>query len=500
MLSIYIDGFLSTITDPFTLLLVFVGTFMGLIFGSLPGLTASMGIALLIPMTFTLDPIPAIGMMLGCYVGGIAGGAVAAILINIPGTPSSVVTTLDGYPMAQNGQGAQALGWAVFSSGFGGIISWLVLVLAAPSLASLCTSFSSPEYAALALFGLTIIAAVSGKNLVKGLLAGMLGLTLSFVGVDPIWGEMRFTFSNINLMSGISLMPALIGFYSIPQILTSCLDDTVVDTSGINVKIKDFVPSPKALWQSKVNIVRSSLIGTAIGIIPAAGANIAAFLAYDQAKRFSKDPDSFGKGNHNGIIASEAANNGVCGGAMIPLMTIGIPGDAVTAVLLGGLTIQGLNTGTVLFTNNLDVVIGMFTTMLIATIFMVVIQIFGIKLFVKVLSVPTNYLNAILVVLSLIGSFALRNNFFDVIITIALGLLGYVMTRGGFPMAPTVLGLVLGVMFEREVRMALRSSHNDWSIFLTRPVACAFVLISAFFIIKAIYDSYKNYKAEKVAK
>lgn len=214
-------GVTATITDPLTLLLVFVGTFMGLIFGSLPGLTASMGIALLIPITFTLEPVPAIGMMLGCYVGGIAGGAVAAILLNIPGTPSSVVTTLDGYPMARQGRAAEALGWAVFASGFGGIISWLILVIAAPSLAVLCTSFSAPEYAALALFGLTIIAAVSGKNLAKGLIAGCIGLTLSFVGVDPIWGELRFTFHNINLMSGINLLPAMIGFYSIPQILES---------------------------------------------------------------------------------------------------------------------------------------------------------------------------------------------------------------------------------------------------------------------------------------
>ncbi|MCI8649659.1 MAG: C4-dicarboxylate ABC transporter permease [Anaerotruncus sp.] len=495
-------GVTATITDPLTLLLVFVGTFMGLIFGSLPGLTASMGIALLIPITFTLEPVPAIGMMLGCYVGGIAGGAVAAILLNIPGTPSSVVTTLDGYPMARQGRAAEALGWAVFASGFGGIISWLILVIAAPSLAVLCTSFSAPEYAALALFGLTIIAAVSGKNLAKGLIAGCIGLTLSFVGVDPIWGELRFTFHNINLMSGINLLPAMIGFYSIPQILESCTEPNQVDTSGVHLKLKNFVPPMKEFFGSIGNIVRSSLIGTAIGIIPAAGANIAAFLAYDQAKRFSKDPDSFGKGNYNGIIASEASNNGVCGGAMVPLMTLGIPGDAVTAVLLGGLMIQGLTPGSLLFKEHMDVVIGIFTTMFIATILMVLIQMVGMRLFVQVLNVPTNYLNAALVVLSLVGSYALRNNVFDVGITVVLGLLAYVMTRGGFPMAPCVLGLVLGTMFEREMRLALRSSHNDWSIFFTRPVACAFVIISFLFAANSLYKAYqekKKAKAEQAA-
>lgn len=501
MANIYIQGILNTITDPLTLVMVFVGTFMGLIFGSLPGLTASMGIALLIPLTFTMDPVPAIGVMLGCYVGGMAGGAVPAVLLNIPGTPSAVVTCTDGYPMAKQGKAAQALGWAVIASGFGSIISWAILVLAAPSLASLCTSFSSPEYAALALFGLTIIAAVSGKNLVKGLIAGCLGLVLSFVGVDPIWGSLRFTFGNINLMSRINLLPALIGFYSIPQILSSVADDPdqAKDRKVTDLSLKNFIPKPKEMWAAKVNILRSSLIGTAIGIIPAAGANIAAFLAYDQAKRFSKEPDTFGKGNYNGIIASEASNNGVCGGALVPLLTLGIPGDAVTSVLIGGLMIQGLTPGSLLFKEHMDVVIGMFTTLFIATILMVLIQLVGMKLFVQVLAVPTNYLNAALVILSLVGSFALRNNIFDVGVTIVLGLLGYLMTRGGFPMAPAVLGLVLGVMFEREVRMTLYSSHGSWAVFFSRPVSCVFIILSIGFVANSLYKAWKESKAARAA-
>ena len=499
MADVYISGILSTISDPMTLLLVAVGTFMGLVFGALPGLTASMGIALLIPLTFTMDPVPALGMMIGCYVGGMAGGAVPAVLLNIPGTPSAVVTSVDGYPMAQQGKAANALGWAVFASGAGSIISWAVLVTAAPALASLCTSFSSPEYASLALFGLTIIAAVSGKSLAKGLAAGCLGLALSFIGVDPIWGSLRFTFGSVNLMSGINLVPALIGFYSIPQILESCAEDsTKAEIRRVDdLHLRKFIPPKKEFWDAKVNIVRSSLIGTAVGIIPAAGANIAAFLAYDQATRFSKDPDSFGKGNYNGVIASEAANNGCCGGAMVPLLTLGIPGDAVTSVLIGGLTIQGLTPGSLLFTEHMDVVIGIFTTMFIATILMVLMQLFGMRLFVMVLNVPTNYLNSALVILSLVGSYALRNNIFDVAITIVLGLVGYLMQRGGFPTAPAVLGLVLGIMFEREVRMALQTSHNDWTIFLTRPVACVFVVLSVLFVANSLWKAWKDSKAEK---
>ncbi|MGI6028674.1 MAG: tripartite tricarboxylate transporter permease [Candidatus Heteroscillospira sp.] len=499
MFEVYVSGVLNTITDPLTMVMVFVGTFMGLVFGCLPGLTASMGIALLIPLTFTLDPVTAIGMMLGCYVGGMAGGAISAILLNIPGTPSAVVTTIDGHPMAQNGQANKALGWAVFASGAGSLVSWLILVTLAPALASLCTSFSAPEYASLALFGLTIIAAVSGKNLAKGLVAGCIGLVMSFVGVDPIWGELRFTFHNVNLMSGINLLPAMIGLYSIPQILASvCEESSNVKARKISdYSLRSFIP-PWSEWkEAKWNIMRSSLIGTAIGIVPAAGANIATFLAYDQAKRFSKDPDSFGKGNYNGVIASEASNNGVCGGALVPMMTLGIPGDAVTSVLLGGLMIQGLTPGSLLFTEHMDVVIGMFTTLLVGTIFMVLIQLVAMRLFVRVLDVPTNYLNACLVVLSLVGSFALRNNLFDVAITIFLGLVGYVMARSGFPTAPTVLGLVLGTMFEREVRMALRSSHNDWSIFITRPVTCVFVVLSFIFVANSLLSAWKEKKAAK---
>ncbi len=502
-MATYLQGVLHAAGDPLTLIMVFVGTFMGLVFGSLPGLTASMGIALLIPLTFTMDPVPALGVMIGCYVGGMAGGAVSAILLNIPGTPSAVMTSADGYPMALKGQAGKALGWAVVASGWGSILSWLVLVLAAPSLAALCTSFSSPEYAALALLGLTIIAAVSGKSLIKGLIAGCLGLVLSFVGVDPIWGSLRFTFKNVNLMSGIDLLPALIGFYSIPQILQSVAQENEATEEARKVKdlsLKNFMPTLREQWNAKFNIIRSSFIGTVIGIIPAAGANIAAFLAYDQAKRFSKEPETFGKGNYNGIIASEASNNGCCGGAMVPLLTLGIPGDAVTSVLIGGLMIKGLTPGSLLFSEHMDVVIGIFTTFFIATVFMVLIQMVGMRLFVQVLSIPTNYLNAALVILSLVGSFALRNNIFDVGVTILLGLAGYLLTRAGFPMPPAVLGLVLGTMFEREVRMSLYASHGNWGIFLSHPVSLVLILISAGFLVSTLFQQFRDAKKAKETK
>jgi putative tricarboxylic transport membrane protein len=480
----------NVLTDPLAIFLTFVGTFMGLVFGSLPGLTSTMGVALLVPLTFAFQPVQALGMMLGTYVGGMAGGAVSAVLLNIPGTPSAVVTTIDGYPMAKQGRAAQALGWAATASFCGGFLSWLILTTVAPRIAKVALSFGPPEYASLALFGLMIISSVSGKSLIKGLISGLIGVWLSFFGVDPVLGDLRFTFGNVNLMSGIAIMPALIGFYALPQILRGLSEEQPLEMNASSLNMSKFMPSFIEVWRSKLNIFRSSIIGTFIGMIPATGGNIAAFLSYDQAKRFSKKPEEFGKGTHEGVIASEAANNGVTGGALIPLLTLGIPGDSVTAVLLGGLMIHGLQPGPQLFSKSPNIIMGIFTTLLIANIFMYLIQLVGIKFFVQVLKVSNHYLAPMLLILSVVGSFALRNNLFDVWITILLGLFGYLMLRGGFPMAPTVLGLVLGPMLESEIRRSLILSAGNWSIFITRPITVLFIglslLIAAAVAIKAI--------------
>ncbi len=486
---------LKVVTEPQLLLLVAVGTLFGLIFGALPGLTATMGVALLIPITYTMPAANALGMMLGCYIGGIAGGAVSAILLHIPGTPASVCTVFDGYPLAKQGRGAEALGWAAFASGWGSVISWVVLITLAPMLASVCLSFSSPEYAALAFFGLTIISAVSGKSIAKGILSGLFGIMISCIGLDPIYGSLRFTFGNINLLSGIDTLPAIIGFFSLPEILQGCTGKG--NPQPLSIALRTFVPSLRMQLKHMVNIIRSSIIGTIVGIIPATGSGIAAYIAYDQAKRFSKDPDSFGTGNIDGVIASETANNAVCGGALVPMLTLGIPGDSVTAVMMGGLIIHGYAPGPSLFMKNPDIVGAIFTCVLLATIFMVLFQLVGIKFFVKILSVPVSYLSGTLVVLSLIGCFALRNNFFDVIVGLVLGGLGYLMVKGGFPIAPAVLGLILGSMFESEVRRSLQISQGNYSIFFTRPVSLAVILLAMFVIISAFVKNFKTIKAKK---
>ena len=467
-------------SNPSILLYTFIGTGIGLIFGALPGLTATMGTAILVPFTFSMPVAEAFGMLLGVYCGGIAGGAVSATLLNIPGTPSSVVTTLDGYPMAKKGQAAKALGWAVTASGVGGFISWLALVLIAPQAARFALRFGPPEYAMLAVMGLTIIASISGKSITKGIIAGLVGLWLSFVGVDPIVGNFRFTFNQIPLMSGISVMPALIGFFAIPEILSGTR--TAYEVVKEQVTSREMFPTLRELWEHAGNLIRSSIIGTFIGIIPATGGNIAAFLAYDQAKRFSKHPEKFGEGIPDGVIASEAANNGVTGGALIPMLTLGIPGDSVTAVLLGALIIHGLQPGPSLFKEHIDVIYSVFTTLLIANIFMVAIMFIGIRGFVKILNVPKHFLTPILIVLCLVGSYAINNSFFDVWVTLVLGLFGYLMTLAKFPMAPIVLGLVLGRLLEGECRRSLILSGGSWSIFVTRPISLVLLIISMAFV------------------
>lgn len=473
----------SIASDPGILFCTLIGTIVGLVFGAIPGLTATMATALIVPLTFRTPVNHAMGMLLGAYCGGIAGGAISSILLKIPGTPSSVVTCFDGYPMARKGQAAKALGWAAISSFVGGFISWLALTLVAPQTARFALRFGPPEYAMLVLVGLTIIGSVSGKSLTKGIVSGLVGLWLSLIGIDPIRGSLRYTFNQVPLMAGIGVMPALIGFFAIPEILNGAGASHETEIVKAKVTMREMFPTLRELLTHAVNLVRSSIIGIFIGMVPATGGAIASFLAYDQARRFSKHPEKFGEGIPDGVIASEAANNGVTGGALIPMLTLGIPGDSVTAVLLGGLIIHGLQPGPGLFKEHIDVVYGVFTTLLLANIFMTVIQFIGIRGFVKILSVPKHFLTPILLVLCFVGSYAINNSWFDVWVTLGLGLLGYLMTLAEFPMAPIVLGLVLGGRLETEIRRSLILSGGSWGIFVTRPISLALLLVSLAFVV-----------------
>jgi putative tricarboxylic transport membrane protein len=464
------------LSSPFALSLMLLGVVAGFIFGATPGLTATMGVALFIPLTFPLQADLAIGMMIALYCGSMAGGAIPAILLNIPGTPSAVITTLDGYPMARNGHAAKAYGWALIASIVGGLVSWLCLVTFAPVLARFALKLGPAEYAATAFLAMTIIASIVPGRLMKGALALVIGLALSVVGLDQITGEGRWTFDTLALMRGVDIMPALIGLLVIPELLASMFER--YGGARLPYDLRNFLPSFREWSRQAVNNVRSALIGVAVGIVPALGGSVGSLLAYDQAKRMAKDKDQYGKGAPGGIVASEAANNGVTGGALIPLLTLGIPGDTVTAMLLGGLTIHGLQPGPRLFETSAEVVWHIMAAILIANLLIIPVGLIGFRFFVRVLDVPRHLLIPALFVLAVVGTYALSNQWFDVVIMLALGAAGFLMMLASIPVYPAVIGVILGPLLESEMRRALVISGGDWSTFVTRPASAVILSIA----------------------
>lgn len=466
----------DVLTNPWGMALILCGVIVGFIFGATPGLTATMGVALFIPLTFPLPADLAIATMIALYCGSMAGGAIPAILLNIPGTPSAVVTTLDGHPMARNGHAAKAYGWALIASVVGGLVSWVVLVTLAPALARLALKLGPAEYAATAFLAMTIIASIVPGQLLKGALAVIIGLGLSVVGLDQITGAERWTFGTLELMRGIDMMPALIGLLVIPELLASMFERH--GTARLPYDLGNFLPSVREWSAQAVNNFRSALIGVAIGIVPALGGSVGSLIAYDQAKRMDKDKALYGKGAPGGIVASEAANNGVTGGALIPLLTLGIPGDTVTAMLLGGLTIHGLQPGPRLFETSGPIVWHILAAVLVANLLIIAVGMFGFRFFVRVLDVPRHLLIPALFVLAAVGTYALSNQVFDVVVMLVLGAVGFLMMLASIPVYPAVIGVILGPLLESELRRALVISGGDWSTFVTRPGAATILAIA----------------------
>lgn len=471
-----LDAFVFEFTHPLSILLTIVGVAIGFTFGATPGLTATMGVALFIPLTFPLPGDLAISMMIALYCGSMAGGAIPAILLNIPGTPSAVVTTIDGYPMARKGHAARAYGWALISSVVGGLVAWVALVTIAPLLARLALRLGPAEYAATAFLGMTIIASIVPGSLAKGALAAVIGIGLSVVGLDQITGEARWTYNTLSLMRGIDIMPALIGLLVVPELLASLFGKEAHAKAPST--LKGMLPTFAEWLKEAVNTVRSAIIGVAIGIVPALGGSVGSLIAYDQAKRFARDRAEYGKGAPGGIVASEAANNGVTGGALIPLLTLGIPGDTVTAMLLGGLMIHGLQPGPRLFDTSGDMVWAILASVFIANIVILAVGIVGFRAFVRVLDVPRHLLAPALFVLAVVGTYSLANQWFDVVIMLALGTMGYVATLAAIPVYPMVIGLILGPLLESETRRALVIAGGDWTTFITRPVSAVILAVA----------------------
>ncbi|MFV0334544.1 MAG: tripartite tricarboxylate transporter permease [Tropicimonas sp.] len=465
-----------------SLLMILAGTLAGIIFGSLPGLTVNMGIALLMPLTFSFQGVQGILMLLGVYCGAIYGGSISAILINTPGTPASAATLLDGYPMTKKGEAGRALGLSTAGSVFGGLFSTLALIIVAPQLAKVATGLSAPDYFALGLFGLSIITSVSSKSITKGLIAGCLGLFIATVGLDPMTAGMRFTFGSWYLMGGISFVPVLVGLFAFSQVLLGIEEHYLHRQSDavekITAKITRLLPTWADFKRVLPTYLRSSAIGTSIGSIPGTGGDIAAFIAYTEAKRWSKHPEEFGHGSIEGVSAPEAGANAVAGGAMVPMMTLGIPGDGATAIMMGAFMVQGLSLGPLLFTEHPVEVNTIFIGLLVANIAMGILGFSSIRLFARVMSVPRQLLVPVIFVMCVVGAYSVNHTMTDVFVMIIAGLCAYVLLKLDFSMSPVIIGIILGPMIEANLRRSLIMSAGDFSIFWKSPVCLVFLSIA----------------------
>lgn len=483
---------------------MFVGTLVGIVAGAIPGFTILMAIILTLPFTFGMDPITGIATMIGVYVGGFSGGLISGILLGIPGTPSSVCTVFDGHPMALNGEPGRALSLGVLSSFFGGLIGALICILTAIPIARFGLKFGPWELFSLMLFALTLIASLGSSSMLKGLMGGMMGLLISTIGIDPIGGRLRFTFGFSELATGISFLPIMIGLFAVPQLIKSVkdiyegkkriLNGEVIEDVKINNSIHiPWIKTLKELYKYKLNVLRSGGIGALVGALPAAGGSTAVFIAYDQAQKFSKDPDSFGKGNPNGIIAAEAGNSGVAGGSMIPTIALGIPGSNVAAVMLGALMIHGITPGPMLIKNEPVLTYSIFVALIVAHFIMLALLFVGMKGLIRISNAPKYAVVPVVLSLCVAGSFALNNRLFDVWIFVGFGLIGYYLTSVGMPMAPIVLGLVLGPMVENNLRMAMMT-NPDPTLFFTRPISLLFIILT---VASLVFTMYQNYGKSK---
>ncbi|ONI46994.1 C4-dicarboxylate ABC transporter permease [Candidatus Epulonipiscium fishelsonii] len=467
---------LTAVFNPEIIMYIILGVGSGICIGALPGLTATMGVALLLPITFGMEASAGMLLLLGIYIGAIYGGSVSAILLKTPGTPASAATALDGYAFSQRGEGGRALGIATVSSFIGGIISCILLMLISPQLANLALKFSSPEFFMLAVFGLSIISSVSGNSMAKGLLCGCIGLMVAMVGMDNITGYTRFTNGNVNLLSGVSFIPVMIGLFAMSQAFISV--EEIRKNDNVEQKIDRALPTKNDLKTILKVAPFSGLLGTFIGIVPGAGADIGAFVSYNEAKRFSKYPEKFGTGIPDAIAAAEGGNNGVTGGAMIPMLTLGIPGDATAAIMIGALTIQGLQPGPMLFSENKVLMYTIFSGLILANIVMLIMGLSCIKLFTKILAIPKTVLTPIIMILCVVGSYAINMNLFDVGVMTAFGIVGYFLNKLDVPTSPAVLGLILGPLAESHFKRALLMSGGAWNTFVQSPISIFFFIMT----------------------
>ena len=482
-LSLWWSSFLAILT-PDVLLFNIAGVFFGIIIGALPGLSATMAIAILTPITFWFEPSCGFAMLIGVWNSAIFAGGISAVLINTPGTPASIASTFDGYTMYKQGRGGLALGINVIYSAFGGVVSTLFLIFLAFPIASFTVTFGPTEYFMLALFGLIMMISVSENNVIKGMAVGFAGLTLSSVGIDPILAVKRFTMDSTSLAAGISSLPVMIGMFGLGEVLNQIYEykkskekENLELIKAASSKLGRILPTWSEVKQFFKPTAITAAESTVIGAIPAAGGDIASIICWGQAKRMSSKPEEYGKGSAEGFAVSCTANNGVLGGALTTMLTLGIPGDAVTAILIGSLMMYGMQPGPKMFTEDAGFVIQIMQLMLLANVFIIIFGLLSAKLSAKILNAKPQTIWTAVTVLCVVGSYALNNSFSDVLIMATAGLVGFIFKRGGYAPGPFILGLLLGGMLESNLRRALVMSQGSIDIFFQRPVTLVLLVL-----------------------
>lgn len=476
--------------------LVLFGTIVGIIFGAIPGLTSTMAVALFLPITYTLTPGAGISLLVALFVGGTSGGLISAILLKIPGTPSSIATTFDGGPMMAKGEAVKALGAGIVFSFIGTMLSIAALIFIAPTLAKVALRFGPHEYFAIAVFSLTLIATLASGSMIKGIFSGVVGFGFATVGIAPVDAIPRFTFDYADLNGGFQILTVLIGLFAISEIINvaeTVKHEQKATIGTISMKnVRGFGFSMQEFFGQGWNCIRSAIIGTGIGILPGIGGGTSNIVSYIVAKNRSKHPEKFGTGILDGVVASETANNASIGGAMVPLLTLGIPGDAVTAVMLGGFMIQGIQPGPLLFVSQGALVYTIFVALVLSTIMMLVCEFYGLRIFIKLLAIPKHILLPIILVLCVVGAFGLDSSLFDVWTILLFGLIGYGFIKVGISLPPFIIGFILGPMAETNLRRGLQLSDGSFSGFLTSPLSASFLALSVASILWSLYQQYRK--------
>lgn len=505
--SSMLSGFLSLCNFD-AIISLLIGVVGGMIIGALPGFSAAMGVSLLIPLTYGMSPIAALVMLTAMYTSAIYGGSITAILCHTPGTPASAATAIDGFQLTKQGRGMEAMGVATVCSGIGGTVSAIAMLFIAPALGAFSLKFSVLEYFLLSLFGLTVIASLAGDSVVKGMFSGILGLLLGCIGLDAISGHPRMTLGSLNLEDGINFVPALIGLFSVSQVMSLAWDvyhgkkGSVVEDEE-NLKHGRPLPSWSEAKTLIPTTIRCSIVGTIVGIIPAAGAGVSSWICYSMGKKFSKHPEKFGHGALEGVASCETGNNAATGGALIPLITLGLPGSSVAAILLGGMMIHGLTPGASMFTKHASTTYAIMIGFLFTNILMAVIGIFAARRIARVSSLPMGVLAPVILALCAIGTYAIRGNMFDVGVMVVFGLLGFVLKRCGFAAPPMILGMVLSEICESNWRRAIilaQAKGGMLSYFFSRPIAIVLTILILASLFSPVLMNYVNKKSRAIEK